>query len=125
MTKIEKFEAVKAVVEQTGASAELVEFLDGEIARIEATAARRAEKRAEKKAEADTLKDAVQAQLTADAGKTAQEIADALAGEFEEITKGKVVSRMTKLIAEGVAAKSIVKTEDGKRVTVYGLVEVA
>lgn len=98
--------------------AEYVEFLEGEIATLEKRAAKEKERRAAKQAEGDELKDAVKNAINAEP-KTAQEIADALADEFEDITKAKVTYRATKLVKEGEIFKVQIKTEDGRKVMAY------
>lgn len=76
------------------------------------------ERRAEKAAQADELKSVVADALT-DELQTVDAIVNAI--NDPEVTKGKVVNRLTKLIEEGVAVKDTVKTEDKKSHTAYRL----
>lgn len=114
MTNTEKFELIASTMAD---NEEIVEFCNAQIASIEKAAAKAKERRAAKAAEEDVIIGKVEAALTS-APQTAQEIADAI-GE-EDITKAKVVNRLTKLIAAGKATKEQVKVEGQKgKVTVY------
>ena len=119
-TKTEMFEGIKAtLIENFGDEVqEYVEFLDKEIAAIKARAEKEKARRAAKKAEGDELKDAV-AEAIGTEPITAQEIADALADEFPEVTKAKVTYRAGQLVKDGVIFKVQVKTEDNRKVVAY------
>ena len=98
---------------------EYVEFLQGEVAALEARAEKEKARRAEKKAEADILKNAVKdAVYAADGAITAQAIADKLEEEFEDVTKAKVTYRATQLVKEGEIFKTQVKI-DGRKIVAY------
>ena len=120
VTKTEMFEGIKAtLIENFGDEVqEYVEFLDKEIAAIKARAEKEKARRAAKKAEGDELKDAV-AEAIGTEPITAQEIADALADEFPEVTKAKVTYRAGQLVKDGVIFKVQVKTEDNRKVVAY------
>ena len=120
VTKTEMFEGIKAtLIENFGDEVqEYVEFLDKEIAAIKARAEKEKARRAAKKAEGDELKDAV-AEAIGTEPVTAQEIADALADEFPEVTKAKVTYRAGQLVKDGVIFKVQVKTEDNRKVVAY------
>jgi dihydroneopterin aldolase len=120
VTKTEMFEGIKAtLIENFGDEVqEYVEFLDKEIAAIKARAEKEKARRAAKKAEGDELKDAVAEAIGAEP-VTAQEIADALADEFPEVTKAKVTYRAGQLVKDGVIFKVQVKTEDNRKVVAY------
>lgn len=74
------------------------------------------ERAAAKKSESDELTAKISGMLSEEP-MSGMEIAEALG---EGVTKQKVVSRMSKLIADGVAVKEQKKTETGK-ITVYKL----
>jgi ABC-type Fe3+/spermidine/putrescine transport system ATPase subunit len=95
-----------------------VAFLEGEVAALDKRAEKEKERRAAKKAENDELKDAVKAAIGAEA-VTAQEIADALVENFEDVTKAKVTYRASQLVKDGEIYKVTVKTEDGRKVVAY------
>jgi dihydroneopterin aldolase len=120
VTKTEMFEGIKAtLIENFGDEVqEYVEFLDKEIAAIKARAEKEKARRAAKKAEGDELKDAVAEAIGAEP-VTAQEIADALADEFPEVTKAKVTYRAGQLVKDGVIFKVQVKTEDNRKIVAY------
>lgn len=63
---------------------------------------------AKKKEKVDELYDAVAATLTEEY-KTIAQIVDEIEGDFEELTAGKVTSRLTKLRKNGLAHKKPVK----------------
>ena len=119
-TKTEMFEGIKAtLIENFGDEVqEYVEFLDKEIAAIKARAEKEKARRAAKKAEGDELKDAVAEAIGAEP-ITAQEIADALADEFPEVTKAKVTYRAGQLVKDGEIFKIQIKTEDNRKVVAY------
>lgn len=103
---------------------EICAFCDTKIGQLDAKAVKAKEKAAEKKATNDQLGEAVLAALT-DEPATIDEIVEAV--EFEgEVTRGKVVNRLTKLVTAGEAAKSevVVKDAEGKsrKVSAYALV---
>ena len=106
VTKMDKFEMVKAELEKAGASEDLVLFIDNEIALLEkakaGAAKRRAKKAEEKKAEGDPIGDAVKAALTEEF-QGADDILVVI--EIEDVTLGKVRNRLAKLVQEGVAVK--------------------
>ena len=121
VTKTEMFEGIKATLTDNfdaEAVQEYVEFLDKEIAAIKARAEKEKARRAAKKAEGDELKDAVAEAIGAEP-ITAQEIADALADEFPEVTKAKVTYRAGQLVKDGAIFKVQVKTEDNRKVVAY------
>ena len=117
VTRKDYFNALRAMVEGIDAVGEyaaddVLAFIDNEVAKIDNKAAKAKEKAAEKKAETDALKDTVKSVITNDA-QTVDAIVAAIADP--EVTKGKVVSRLTALTKEGAIIKEEVKTEAGKR----------
>ena len=117
MTKREYFEGLKTFV---AGNDEYTAFLDAEIAKIDNRNEKAKEKRAEKAAEGDALRDAVKTVIVnADAPITAEEVADKLAEEFEDVTKAKVTYRATQLVKAGEIYKVTVKFEDGRKAVAY------
>ena len=101
--------------------ADLEEFLVVQIEQLDRRAAKAKERRAEKKAEGDALEGIVAAALTEHL-QTAADITEKVSEEVEDVTKAKVVARLTKLVKKGVAGKLQVKV-DGKRIMAYALAE--
>ena len=106
---------------------EICAFCDTKIGQLDAKAAKAKEKAAEKKATNDQLGEAVLAALT-DEPATIDAIVEAV--EFEgDVTRGKVVNRLTKLVAAGEAVKSEIAVKDGesktRKVSAYALVSTA
>ena len=117
VTKKEMFTEIKAVLETVEGSEELVAFVEKQIEALDNEAAKAKERKAKKVAE-DTLKDTVASRLT-DEFQTAEAIVDAIGDE--EVSKAKVVNRLSKLIADGVAVKEQTKVGD-RKVVCYKLV---
>lgn len=91
---------------------DVVAYAEVTLAQLAAKAAKAKEKAAEKKAAAaDELQEKVASVLT-DELQSAEDIAAQVEGE--DITKGKVVNRLSKLIEAGVAVKEAVKVEGSK-----------
>ena len=117
-TKREYFEELKTIVAN---DADLVAFIDAEIARIDNRNVKAKEKRAEKAAEGDALRDAVkEAIVNADGVITPEEVAAVIAanGDFEDVTKSKVTYRATQLVKAGEIYKVEVKA-DGRKFVAY------
>lgn len=120
VTKKENYEMLMEIVENSNSEmkAELVDFITKQIESIDAKAAKAKEKAAEKRAEGDELRAAVKAVLTEEL-QTAETILSQIEGE--ELTKAKIVARLTQLVKNGEASKEEVKTEEGKKVMAYCL----
>lgn len=117
MTKRDYFEAIKEIVAE---NTELIEFCDKQIEQLDKKAEKAKARAAERKVEGDELRDTIENLLT----EEYQIIDDVLAQlDNEEITKAKVVARLTQLVKNGLAEKAEVKTEDGKKVMAYKLAE--
>lgn len=120
MTKRDNFNAIIAMATEAGRE-DLVAFAEAEIALLDKRAESAKARKAAKAAEPDELKDAVAAVLTAQP----QAVADIVAAvAIEGATAGKVVARLTKLVAEGVAVKSELKipateTAKARKVSAY------
>ena len=118
VTKRERYESIKALVEAVGAvegidTDGIVAFCDKEIATLDTRAEKAKERAAEKRAEGDELQAAVLAALT-DELASRQEITDRIEGE--DVTLAKVGYRLTALVKQGLAVKEeiAVTGEDGK-----------
>lgn len=105
---------------------DVINYVDTTIAQMDNKAAKAKEKAAEKKAEGDALRAEVEKVLT-DEPKTIDEIVAAVneVEGYEDVTRGKVVSRVTQLVRANVAHKETVKTEDGRKISAYALGVVA
>ena len=117
MTKREALMGIKDMIVTQGAADEYVEFIDGEIAKLDARAEKERIKREEKKAEGDELKDVIYAII-----KEAKEpmTVDEVLGQIEgdDITRGKVTYRAGVLVKEGLVNKVEVKI-DKRKVVAY------
>jgi hypothetical protein len=98
---------------------DIVEFCEVQIEQLERKAEKAKERKASKAAAGDALKDAIAAVLTEDL-QTAADITEKVMDAGDEVTKAKVVARLTKLVKEGVAGKMQVKV-DKKKVMAYAL----
>lgn len=97
-------------------AAEVIAYVDKTLEQMANKVAKDKERAAKKRAE-DTLLADVEAALT-DEAVTAEAIVEAIGKE--DVTKMKVVNRLTTLVKNGVAVKEVTKTENGTR-TVYKL----
>lgn len=121
ITKKDYYELLKGIVENSESEIkeDLTNFIDKEISLIEAKAEKAKIRNAEKKANGDELRDAVEAVLTEDL-QTADAILVQIEGE--DLSKAKIVARLTQLVKAGIATKEDVKTEDNRTVKAYKLV---
>lgn len=126
ITKRDYYEMLKEIVYPTNADCEmtveqgeLIEFLDKQIALIDAKAEKAKARNAEKKANGDELREVVQSVLTEDF-QTIDSIVAQIEGE--EITKAKVTARLTSLVNNGIAEKTDVKDDEGRKLKAYKLV---
>lgn len=116
ITKKQVFEAIIGAVKEMDKVGEIdtavvVETLETAIAQIDAKAAKAKERAAEKKAEGDALRAEIQGLLT-DEFQTADDITAQI--NSEDVTKAKVVARLSKLVEAKVAVKEQVKVGDRK-----------
>lgn len=119
ITKKEYFVMVAEIVNGSDAEnkAELMEFIQKQVEVLDKKADKAKERAAEKKAEGDALRAKVQGVLTEEL-QTIDEIVDAIGDE--DVTRNKVVARLTQLVAAEVAVKD--KVESGsKKVMGYKL----
>lgn len=114
MTKKDWFEELKGIVEASeyAQKDEAVAFIDAQIELLDNKAEKAKVRAAAKKAETDELK-AVVASLLTEELQTADVIAAKIEGE--DISKQKVVSRLTALVKDGVAVKEQIKVEKDKK----------
>ena len=121
MTKVDYFEQLAGIVEASDVDnkEDILKFIQGSIETLE-NRKRAAQERAEKKKnEPDELADAVKAVLSGEL-QTADDIAAQIEGE--DVTKQKVVARLTKMVNAGIVRKDSVKTDDKRKVMGYALV---
>jgi len=120
MTKKDYFEMIKGIVEESDVENknELNYFLDAQIESINNKAEKAKERAAAKKAEGDELRETVKSVLTNDF-QTAEEITAQI--NDEEVSKAKVIARLTQLVKLGEAVKESTKTEDNKSKMTYKL----
>lgn len=122
VTKRDYFNAIRAYVEGVEAvgeysADEVLEFIDKELALLDGKAAKAKERAAAKKAEGDALRGEVEAALVAD-WQTADEITAAVQAVegYGDVTRAKVIARLTQLEKAGAAQKATAKVGDVKRV---------
>ena len=116
ITKKQVFEALIEVVTGMDKVGDIdaetvITTLETAVAQIDAKAAKAKEKAAEKKTAGDALRAEIEALLT-DEFQTADAITEQVTAE--DVTKSKVVSRLSQLVAAGVAVKEQVKVDDRK-----------
>ena len=121
ITKVDYFEQLAGIVEASDVDnkEDILKFIQGSIETLE-NRKRAAQERAEKKKnEPDELADAVKAVLSEEL-QTADDIAAQIEGE--DVTKQKVVARLTKMVNAGIVRKDSIKTDDKRKVMGYALV---
>lgn len=121
VTKRDYYEMLKNIVVEANVegATELVEFIDKQIELIDSKAEKAKARNAEKKANGDELREVVQSVLTEEF-QTIDAIVAQIEGE--EITKAKVTARLTALVNNGIAEKTDVKDDEGRKLKAYRLV---
>lgn len=121
ITKREYFEMLKEIVNESNNEnkGELIYFIESQIASIETKAAKARERAAAKKAEGDALRETVKSVLTNEFQDA--ETITALVDE-EDVTKNKVIARLTQLVNLGEVEKTDIKNESGKTRKAYKLI---
>ena len=121
VTKRDYYEMLKEIVLNANVegTTELVEFIDKQVSLIDSKAEKAKARNAEKKANGDELREAVQNVLT-DEFQTIDAIVSQIEGE--EITKAKITARLTSLVKNGIAEKTDVKDDEGRKLKAYKLV---
>ena len=97
---------------------ELEAFINRQVEIIDNKAEKAKERAAEKKAEGDELRAAIKSVLTEDY-QSADDILVQLEGE--DLSKAKIIARLTQLVNNGDAEKAQAKAEDGKKFMTYRL----
>ena len=122
MTKKDYYEMLKTTVEgiEVENKEDLLTFIDKELELIENKSVKAKERAAEKRAEGDELRAAVKSILTTE-NQTIDEIFGQIEGE--DLTRAKIVARLTQLVKTGEAKKEEVKSEDGKSIMVYAIAD--
>ena len=115
MTKKDYFEEIKTVLEDAKETA-LAEVMAHEIALLENKAIKNKERAEARKIAGDELRDTI-SNILIDDLQTVDEIVEQI--DDEEITKAKVVARLTQLVNLNEAIQEQIKTEDGKKVMAY------
>lgn len=121
VTKRDYYEMLKNIVVEANVegATELVEFIDKQVELIDSKAEKAKARNAEKKANGDELREVVQSVLTEEF-QTIDAIVAQIEGE--EITKAKVTARLTALVNNGLAEKTDVKDDEGRKLKAYRLV---
>jgi len=111
-TKKEYFEKIIKILYKSDdlEKNELIYFLNNQIASVDKKAAGAKKRNEQKKKEQDDLKNKILSILETDKTKTIQDIIDILK---IEVSKQKIVSRLTQLEKENLITKEIVRTDDG------------
>lgn len=115
--------AIKAAAEagadfgETVTAEDVIAYADKTIAQIHDKAAKAKEAAAKKRADGDALYTAVVEAVGAEY-KTVDAITAEVADAAEDVTRAKVIARLTKAFKDGKVYKAQVKVE-GKKVTVY------
>lgn len=121
ITKKDRYAQIKEIVAaaEIENQEDILEFIDHEVALLEAKAAKAAERAAAKKTEGDELRAKIQGLLTNEF-QTIDDIT-AQVGD-EEITKAMVTARLTQLVKADIAEKEQIKAGD-RKVMAYRLIE--
>ena len=121
VTKRDYYEMLKEIVLNANVegTTELVEFIDKQVSLIDSKAEKAKVRNAEKKANGDELREVVQNVLT-DEFQTIDAIVAQIEGE--EVTKAKVTARLTALVNNGIAEKTDVKDDEGRKLKAYKLI---
>ena len=115
MTKKDYFAEIKNVLVEAGEN-DLADVIAHEIELLETKAVKNKERAAARKVAGDELRDTI-SNILIDDLQTVDEIVEQIEGE--DITKAKIVARLTQLVNLNEAVKEQVKTEDGKKVMAY------
>lgn len=112
--------AMLLAMDCVSANAELVEFIEKEVAALDAKAEKAKERAAEKAKAGDELRQMVYAVLT-DEPQSIDAIVEQIA--VEDVTKAKITARLTQLAKAGMAAKEEIKVGD-RKVSAYKRMDV-
>lgn len=123
MTKKDYYMLIKDIIENDNnieEKEELIEFINKQVTQIETKAQKAKIKAEEKKNTGDELRDIVKSILTTEL-QTSEVITEKIGRE--DVTKAKVIARLTQLVKLGEAEKADVKTEEGKTVKAYKIID--
>ena len=123
MTKKDYYMLIKDIIENDNnieEKEELIEFINKQVTQIETKAQKAKIKAEEKKNAGDELRDIVKSILTTEL-QTSEVITEKIGKE--DVTKAKVIARLTQLVKLGEAEKADVKTEEGKTVKAYKIID--
>ena len=115
MTKKDYFVEIENILRDAKEN-DLADVMAHEVELLENKAVKDKERAEARKIAGDELRDTI-SNILIDDLQTVDEIVDQI--EDEEITKAKVVARLTQLVNLNEAIKEQVKTEDGKKVMAY------
>ena len=118
--KSTKAEVIGVIMEAMADNADVVAYCENELALIENKRVKAKERQDKKRAEGDELQASVASVLTSDPA-TRDDILVAVieATGNEELTVGKIQSKLNNLVKFDQASKCTVKTEDGKTKMAY------
>lgn len=121
MTKKDWYAVIREIVEASGSenTEGAVAFIDTQVDALNAKAAKAAEKAAEKRAEGDELREVVYGVVT-DEWQTGDQITAQVAATVADVTKAKVVARLSQLVKNQAIEKDYVK-DGSRRVIAYRL----
>lgn len=121
MTKKDYFMELKEIVEKSNSELknELVYFIESQIVNINNKAVKAKERAEAKKAEGDSLRELVKSKLTNEF-QDAETITNAI--DEADVSKSKVIARLTQLVNLGIAEKTDIKNAEGKTRKAYKLV---
>ena len=122
ITKKDFFAAIRTMVEGVETVGDIpadkvLEFIDTQVAQIDAKAAKAKARAGEKKAEGDETSKRILEVLTDDF--QSGDYITQLVSDIPEITKAKVTARLSNLVKQGKVEKEQIKTEDGRKVMAY------
>lgn len=120
ITKKDFFAAIRTMVEGIETvgnipADKVLEFIDTQVAQIDAKAAKAKERAGEKKAAGDELRAAVKAVLTDKLQTREQIFAQIEDADDGTLSIAKIGARLTQLCVSGEAIKENIKTETGKK----------
>lgn len=125
ITKKDFFAAIRGMVEGVDTVGDIsadkvLEFIDTQVAQIDAKAAKAKERASEKKAEGDKTSKRILEVLTDDF--QSGDCITKLVSDIPEITKAKVIARLSNLVKAGTVVKEQVKV-DNHKVMAYKLAD--
>ena len=115
MTKKDYFVEIENILRDAKEN-DFADVMAHEVELLENKAVKNKERAEARKIAGDELRDTI-SNILIDDLQTVDEIVDQI--EDEEITKAKVVARLTQLVNLNEAIKEQIKTEDGKKVMAY------